>query len=106
MININFPEDKVYSLDIIFDLHAYINAEDKQGLPQVVRLWKDVVMDAINVLTNDDDHIEWNWDSYHYLIKVRMYPPAWPKIIRDIYKVLIAGGPARDYFMGNHFKDR
>jgi hypothetical protein len=50
-------------------LHAYSKANskanDKQGLRQVVILWKDVVTDAINVLTNDDNHVEWNWYEYH-----------------------------------------
>jgi hypothetical protein len=102
-VNIHYPNDNDWSLDIILDLFAYSNVEDKQGCLQLVRSWNDMVMDALDYMNDGVDHGEWNCDEYHHLGDVKICPQVWRTHNMDVYKVLI---PSRVYFMAHTFNIR
>jgi hypothetical protein len=85
--------------DVITDLKAYSDAEDKQGGLQVLCAWKDALQYAINSLTAEDDVGVWNWDENHYLGNIKIFTLAWRTLLRAVYKKIRDGSPARDYIL-------
>jgi hypothetical protein len=105
-VNIHYPRSNTWRKDVIADLKAYSVAEDIHSGLQLISSCKDAVQDAISTLTDENDLGVWNWDENHYLGHIKMFPLAWRKFPRSVYKSMGDGSPAREYILTNLYENQ
>jgi hypothetical protein len=98
-VNIHYPKTNKWSQDVITDLKSYSASEYKQGSLAVTIRRKDSVMNAIHILTGNNDLGKWNWEYNQYLGQNKLYPYCWGKKVRQVYSALAGGQPASDYIL-------
>jgi hypothetical protein len=103
-VNIHYPKNNTWTQEVIEDLESSSAAEEKHGELQVTRTSS--VQKAVTVLTKEDNVGMWSWDENHYLGNIKMIPFVWRKLVRDVYKNICYGSPARDYVLTTTFSTR